>query len=212
MYQPDQNNFSDYQVVPNSNDLLKNSATLNFSFDDSLNDQNYTGVDCSNSTCNILASTIVLEGQAGDVINVSATYSSETYIQSQNFMIKLRECVVGEINDTINYECDLCESNTYSLSLDDFKCQECPPGAIYRGGSDISIQEKYYRSTVNDSVLLVLPCNDNGAGCKGGPNQTTCSESYSGVLCLQCRFQDGFIATGKAGECNKCYERLQLII
>lgn len=80
------------------------------------------------------------------------------------------------------------------------------------GGSNITVSPSYCRCMVNNSVLIILPCNDAGTRCLGGQDQTACNEIYSGVLCSQCHSPNGYVATGKAGNCNKCYDKFKLII
>ena len=180
-------------------------------FINSKNNQNYVTQNCENSTCTLSASSLVLEGQANDLVNVSVNYMSNTYNQSQNFSISLRGCVTGEIYNALNKICTYCQSGTYSLSLSDASCQDCPIGAICYGGENITINPGYYRSMANTSVLLIVPCNDSDSQCLGGNLQTNCSETYTGVICSQCNQENGYLSSGKDGECNICYGENKLI-
>ena len=171
--------------------------------------QTHTTSNCANSVCQTTPIEIILAGKAGDMILVDATYTSEYYIQFQQFYIRLRGCVTGEINDTSTGECKLCGYGTYSVNPNDTRCNECPPTAICQGGNKIYVRESYYRSPV-PTELFIVPCNDsNGTRCKGGYNNT-CSEAYTGPICAQCNYENGYL-TSASSSCAKCYERNMLI-
>ena len=209
VYQRDPNDFNDYEIVPDeSKECL---VSMKFSFQDPTKNQKHESSNCNNSTCNILASSIVLKGKADDLIDVSVTYTSDSYYQTQSFLIRLRSCVPGEINNTFGEICQFCKSGSYSLSLEDSKCQECPTGAICNGGQNISLKPAYYRSLADISALHIIACNDSGSQCLGGDNQTNCSEVYTGVVCAQCNSQNGYFSSGKAGSCAQCYDKPKLI-
>lgn len=184
--------------------------SLNFTSPRGGNPQNFEGSNCSNSTCSVFASAVTLKGFADDLILVNASYSSEVYFQTQMFYIRLRSCYPGEINNTGAYECSYCKPGTYSLSPSEIICLECPNGAECRGGADIRIKRGFYRSAVDSNKLEIINCNDSGARCLGGVNNT-CSKSFSGPVCLQCDFNNGYIMNGKSSECNLCAGNSRLI-
>ena len=165
--------------------------------------QLHTQTGCKNSTCNFKVEGVALAGYPGDLVLVNVTYSSNLYTQFQQFQIRLRECVPGEINHTATQKCFYCSENTYSLHPNDTVCHACPTGeAICEGGAKITVKKGYYRST-NSSELYILDCNDNGGErCLGG-NITSfkCAESLTGPLCLQCT--DGYLPD-QLGGCSKC--------
>ena len=209
VYQPDDTNFKNYIIVPDpSTDFL---LTIDFYFGESAYDRSYVTENCSNSVCTTLASSIVLEGLANDTVNVSVSYVSDTYNQSQNFSIILRSCVPGEIFDDLDGWCVYCSSGTYSLDTSDKSCEDCPNGATCLGGASIIIKPSYYRSTVNTSLLQLVPCNDSASKCLGGYLQTNCSDVYTGVTCSQCNLQNSYLSSGKEGTCTLCLGKAKLI-
>ena len=167
-----------------------------------VNIQKYVGSNCSNSTCVVDASSISLSGREGDIILVNATYESEVYTQFQQFYIKLRGCVPGEINDTLNQKCVYCEQFTYSLNTSDKSCSTCPQGANCFGGAEIYLDSGYWRSLTSPSALLIIPCNDSGQRCYGGHNNT-CREDYGGQMCLQCNIDANYLPIDSS-QCSKC--------
>ena len=210
VHQKDPTNANSYEIVPDSS--TRYLLNMNFSFPNGIADQKIASGDCSGSTCIISAPSIELKGRAGDYIQVSAKYSSDTYNQSQIFYIKLRSCIAGEITNNETNECHFCKSGTYSLIANDSECNACPIGAICNGGNSISLKPAYYRSIANSSALNIIPCNDSGKQCLGGNDQTDCSKEYTGVACSQCNFQNDYLSTGKAGACTQCYDKAKLIV
>lgn len=182
-----------------------NSAiiSLNFSFAMAQGNQNYVGSDCSNSTCTVIAATQTLRGLAGDLILVNATYRSDVYHQFQQFYIRLRSCLPGEINNTFSGECTYCKPGTYSLIPNDSKCYECPIGATCAGGSTIITKAGFHRSLVSQTALHVLNCNDSGARCLAGVNNL-CSTPFMGPVCLQCNIHNGYLMSAQSGNCLLC--------
>ena len=163
---------------------------------------------CQHSTCTI-SSDETLTGLAGDMILVNASYSSNLFQQFQQFQIRLRECIAGEINNTALQQCDYCIQGTYSLSPGDLECQPCPSGSFCNGGANITVLPGFYRSA-NSSRLIILPCNDSNERCLGGIGNTVCSPVYTGPLCYQCNTEEGYLSS-KAGVCSYCYEKGMLI-
>ena len=209
VYQPDLTNFKDFTIVPDpSTDFV---LDVYFSFEDSGYDRDYVTENCSNSTCSALAGSIILEGKANDIINVSVIYESDSYIQSQDFSIRLRSCIAGEIYNEASEQCVYCQLGTYSLDPDDAACLDCPIGATCYGGTSITVQPGYYRSTANSSLLQLVPCNDSSTRCLGGQTQTNCSDVYKGIACDQCNLQNGYLSAGKEGGCTQCYDKDKLL-
>lgn len=161
--------------------------------------QDYPPFTCQNATCLVTPSSITLPGMAGDIYIVNATYRSSSFNQFQQFMIRLRGCVPGELNQSATGECIECPQKTYSLSPSDKQCLDCPVGADCRGGNDIWIKEGYYRSAVT-SDLSIMPCN-NSERCLGG-KENNCSKEYTGPFCLQCNQANGYIPDSG----NNCFD------
>ena len=169
---------------------------------------------CSNSTCIVTASAKTLRGLAGDVILVNATYHSSRYVQFQQFSIRLRECLPGEINNTLSQECFYCKPGTYSLSPKDEKCSMCPNGAFCKGGSEIIIRPGFYRSSVSHTSLHMVDCNDthdDRSRCLGGVNNS-CSKPFVGPVCLQCNLENGYAMSANSGTCTLCAKKTVLIV
>ena len=198
----------DYQVV--IDEFTKPQLTLVFK---SLTDgsiQEYVSNNCSNSTCTALPSAVVLKGNAGDLVLVNATYTSNNYTQFQQFYIRLRSCVPGELNITGSLVCTYCKAGTYSLNTSDLRCNNCPEGATCHGGANISIGEGYYRSKVSQAALLILNCNDSKQRCEGGFNNS-CKEPFTGPACLQCDLGKKYIPSTSEATCYTCHEKSKLI-
>ena len=185
-------------------------VTLNFISSKGESTQTYVGSNCSNSACTVLASTIILQGLAGDLILVNAAYNSSVYTQFQKFRIRLRGCLPGEINNTASYECIYCLRGTYSFTPNDTKCSECPNGAICNGGSEVIVRKGFYRSHASLTSLYIIDCNDSGGRCLGGVNNT-CAPPYSGPACLQCNLENGYFMSANSGTCVLCSKKATLL-
>ena len=184
--------------------------TLNFISTKGESAHAYVSSNCSNSSCTVLASTIILRGLAGDLILVNTTYNSSVYTQFQQFYIRLRSCLPGEINSTSSYECIYCKPGTYSLTPNDRKCSECPNGAICNGESNIIIKQGFYRSNVSLLKVHMIDCNDSGRRCLGGVNNS-CARPFSGPVCLQCNLENGYFMSSNSGTCVECSKKSTLI-
>ena len=197
--------FGNQTVVDNSP-----SAILRLTFispDPIYAPQNYITSECSNSKCVATPSNVILAGKAGDIYVVNATYQSNSFNQFQQFMIRLRACAPGELNQTQSGQCIFCPQGTYSLDADDQQCTECPEGVDCRGGGEIWIKPGYYRSE-NTSGLFVMPCNDSEARCLGGQNNS-CIEGHTGPFCLQCLQSEGFVP--EDGDCVDCEKSTHMV-
>ena len=209
VYRNTSNDISYYDEVVLDESSQSGILTLTFTTQDG-ESQSYVSTNCSNSSCTAAPTSIILKGNASDLITVNATYQSDIYTQSQLYYIKLRGCVVGEINNTNTGECLFCKSGTYSLVTNDTKCHGCPIGATCYGGANITVIPGYYRSIANNSILNIVPCNDSGKRCLGGDGQTKCDETYTGIACLQCNSQKEYYSAGKGGTCTTCYDEDKL--
>ena len=168
----------------------------------------YLSTNCSHSVCKDVASTVTLRGLAGELILVNATYNSRVYTQFQQFSIRLRSCLSGEINNTKDHECVYCSPGTYSLTPNGTRCSECPGGAICKGGSNIIIKPGFYKSNVSSTSVRMINCNDSGSRCKGN---NTCADPFTGPLCLQCNLEKGYFMYAGTGTCVLCSKKSALI-
>ena len=175
---------------------------LNFSFGENLGNKIKSEY-CYSSVCNISLEGIQLLGDSNSLVEVTATYQSEgdlQYSAMSRFVIQLRECLPGEITDSVTRTCTPCLAPFYSLNKSDKACQQCPPEVTCYGGSNISLGEGYWRSsTLSD---LIIACNDEGVRCKGG-YYSNCSEDSTGPVCLQCNTELEYYVQ-EDGSCKKC--------
>ncbi|CDW76979.1 UNKNOWN [Stylonychia lemnae] len=72
--------------------------------------------------------------------------------------IKFRECVQGEIQ--YERKCFECPRGTYSLSVPDKNCRNCPDYAKCDGGTKIFINYNHWRSNTNTTKIYKCPKND----------------------------------------------------
>ena len=164
---------------------------------------------CSDSQCLLQSPPVTLFGQANSKVKVTVNYSSSSDLQYQvftQFYIEIRECRVGEINNTLSGgTCELCEKGTYSLNSSDKVCSTCPNGAECAGGSDVVAKANYWKSS--DPSRLIIPCLGHNR-CTGGA-LSPCAEPFEGPVCLQCNSNKNYIANGQ-GHCTLCYSQENL--
>ena len=197
------------QIVHDESSTSPN-ITLKFITQDQENPQKYIGDNCSHSKCTVLATSIMLQGKETDIILVNASYTSDVYTQFQQFYIRLRGCLPGEVHNTDLQQCVYCRPGTYSLNPNDSQCHTCPYGAYCHGGNSIEINSSFYRSPSNMTSLVMVPCNDSSKRCLGG-YENTCADPFSGPVCLQCNLEKDYLSSGKEASCNFCYEKEKLI-
>ena len=149
---------------------------------------------------------ILLTGNKSTIIEVNVTYQSKGLLQysaNRTFLIELRECIPGEINNTVTGECTPCEATTYSFNPLDKTCTRCPDGAICHGGAKIQVREGYWRR--NSTSAQIIPCEGDYTRCIGGFDEY-CREDRTGPVCLQCNFEDDYFAQNN-GECSQCSDQ-----
>lgn len=175
---------------------------LNFTFGRNLGNKIKSEY-CYSSICNVSLAGIQLLGESQDTVQITATYQSygelQYYAQSR-LLIQLRECLPGEITDTVSKTCTPCLSGFYSLNTSDKTCKQCPPEAKCFGGVNISLNESYWRNSILSD--LIVHCNDSGVRCKGGYH-SNCSEIYTGPVCLQCNTELQYYPQSD-GSCGQC--------
>ena len=206
---------SDQQlVVIDETPANASNITLNFISPRDQSVQSIVSSNCSNSVCHVLPASIILKGNADDAILVNATYVSQVFTQFQQFSLRLRACVAGEINNTNTQECVLCPTGTYSLYPNDNKCLDCPLGAYCYGGANVTIDAGYYRSASEPYSLRLFSCNDTEVTRCLNYNLTDssdgCKAPFSGPACYQCDLSSGYLPAGKPNSCNECHEGAKL--
>eukprot|EP00347_Sterkiella_histriomuscorum_P005230 403357394 len=115
--------------------------------------------------------------------------SSETIINEDIFSINFRICLQGEVE--LNSQCYPCEQGTYSLQIGQNECYICPKNSECLGGTQISVNQGFWRSSFNQTQIH--KCLYSKA-CIGGLIQTInedadiqCATGYSGNLCQTCK-------------------------
>ncbi|EAR88734.2 transmembrane protein (macronuclear) [Tetrahymena thermophila SB210] len=105
-----------------------------------------------------------------------------------NVQVFMEQCSVGEI--LIQYgnsiACESCPDGKYSLSQNDTQCKLCPDSAIRCIGSNIYLQNGYWRE--NDKTDNILYCSFNPLSCKPqiSTSKFNCDVGYKGPLCQSC--------------------------
>lgn len=82
---------------------------------------------------------------------------------------------------------------TYSLHWNSTKCEDWMSHAVWLGGSRISVDERYWRNTLNSTEIISCP---RALSCKGGyhPNNkhpVKCEKGYTGFLWAECDTSNG---------------------
>lgn len=106
-----------------------------------------------------------------------------------------RPCELGEI--TRQNECVVCAAGTYSLHSNDTECQLCPAHVQCLGKGSFEPSEGYWRSSTEAVLVHACPYRDV---CEGGLN-STCSEGYTGKMCMECA--ENYYRVGTL-YCEKC--------
>ena len=106
---------------------------------------------------------------------------------------------MGEINDTLSKTCVICESGKYSLNPSDNTCKSYLSHATCYGRSNISIEKGYWRK--DNQSENIIQCEGGVLRCNGGI-ESSCTEQFTGPVCLQCNTAFGYIANN--GDCSLC--------
>ena len=118
--------------------------------------------------------------------------------------VLVKECDKGEIYINDSNICEKCPLKFYSLNKYDKTCLKCPLNAKCEGGSDIIVDEGYWRSSMNSNKIF--ECLRVFDSCAGG-KESKCRSTYHGNLCFECRkIEDSFYQKTLSGECMKCQE------
>ena len=173
---------------------------------------NKSNGNCNQSVCTLKSPSITLYGQAYSKVKVAVNYTSKgdlNYQVSTHFYIEIRECMVGEINNTASGSCVYCQAGTYSLNTSDKECSACPQGAVCNGGSSVIPEPDYWKSSNSSYLIIPCPLSKGRSRCLGGADNL-CADEFQGPVCLQCNGDNEFISNGK-GECTQCSSRQKLI-
>ncbi|CAI2376317.1 unnamed protein product [Moneuplotes crassus] len=124
--------------------------------------------------------------------------------------VDFRWCQPGEMYSG-NETCIECPQGTYSLEWNSTQCTTCMKNAVCQGGSKISVNPDYWRSSLNSTDLVKCPIRDICLGRFNEINEhpVECSEGYSGYLCTSCTKHGGndFMRIGLY-ECEKCPNKI----
>lgn len=77
--------------------------------------------------------------------------------------IEVRECLPGEIYDSLVSACFVCPLNYYSFDIKDKKCKECLLDMDCYGGMNVSLKSGYWRSNIYSDNIL--ECKPNPESC-----------------------------------------------
>jgi hypothetical protein len=114
---------------------------------------------------------------------------------------------MGEVNSTVGLAFTVCPSGQYSLNPSDKVCKTCLTYASCYGGSSISLDQGYWRS--DNQSENIIECKGGAQRCNGGLD-SSCTEPFSGPVCLQCNTAFGYIASG-SNNCEQCSSLEELI-
>ncbi|EWS76277.1 transmembrane protein, putative (macronuclear) [Tetrahymena thermophila SB210] len=136
-----------------------------------------------------------------------------------NVQVFMEQCSVGEI--LMQYgnsiACESCPDGKYSLSQNDNQCKVCPDSALRCIGSNIYLQNGYWRE--NEDTDNILQCSFNPLSCKPelSTSKFNCDVGYKGPLCQSCDtygeiWEASYSEILNPGHCYKCQENLVQII
>jgi hypothetical protein len=120
---------------------------------------------------------------------------------NDSITIPFRNCTAGEIYR--NNKCEYCNPGNVSYWPEDPACTPCPRGATCSGGSNMTVNAGYWRSSPSRAKVLTCPIAEK---CLGGV-QSACAEGFTGKLCSECA--DNFYRVGVFG-CLQCSSTAEL--
>mgnify|MGYP000874438976 FL=1 len=194
-------------IIPDPSREIAVSVTANNNRGSSM----YTSqAGCTYQKCVLTNITLDLSGPTGFNVTVNVSYLSNLYNLSTSFIMSLRPCVPGEIYVSSFEICQVCPAGKYSFNPQDSNCQMCKPGTNCLGGSEIELYPGYWRESTQSEVIY--SCNDNnGQRCLGG-YETNCTAGFTGQLCLQCDYKNGYLPGSRLGICQVCTASYSVII
>ncbi|CDW74145.1 UNKNOWN [Stylonychia lemnae] len=150
-------------------------------------------------------------GNPGNTQKQFKFYSPNIDDEMMRKVYRLEEQVV--INEII-VECLPCEIGTYSININDKECTFCPENSECLGGSVISVDRGYWRSS--NTSIQIHKCLGK-EGCLGGVLESKkryendiyplCDLGYGGNLCHSCKRVNGTqYARTSPNKCEVCPE------
>lgn len=109
--------------------------------------------------------------------------------------------------ETSSKQWETCAYGTYSFGWNSTKCEQWMKHATCLGGTQINVDQGYWRFTQNSSVIIEWP---NTSGCIGGYKPENeypveCTSGYEGLLCKDCQIINGTKYQPSSGfKCSKC--------
>ncbi|CAI2371351.1 unnamed protein product [Moneuplotes crassus] len=120
--------------------------------------------------------------------------------------ISFRYCKPGEYHD-INGKCVVCPYKSYTLLWNQAKCDSCMDHATCLGGTEIYVDNGFWRKTPNSTEIIKCPREDSCLGkyVPGIEEPTECAPGYNGLLCAVCVINDDVKYQPLSNfECSKC--------
>ncbi|EAR83234.2 transmembrane protein, putative (macronuclear) [Tetrahymena thermophila SB210] len=167
----------------------------------------------SNMTLNIVSNVFPqIKDSNGHIIVIGG----QAELKAKVFM---EQCSVGEI--LVKYgnsiACESCPDGKYSLNQNDNQCKLCPDSALRCIGSNIYLQNGYWRE--NDETDNIQYCSYNPLSCKPelSTSKFNCDVGYKGPLCESCDtygeiWESNYSEILTPGHCYQCQENLVQII
>lgn len=199
-------NFVEIQILDESGrpfDVPLGSSLKIITTDDSITSS------CNRSLCSTNNISTIIGGYAGDTETLKFKYQASYFEISTTIIVQFRDCVTGEVRNTINQKkgCKPCPTGEYSFDPNSTSCMPCPAGVKCTGRDSFELELGYWRnSTISD---IVIPCDKiklgNVSRCSGGYN-STCKAGFTGPMCHQCDFKNEYVRAGSDTDfsCGKC--------
>ena len=157
--------------------------------------------DCTIWLCIINGNEVNIKGYANQPLNFTFSVSHPSY-PSINFtiMTSMRECQLGEINDTSRLTCSPCEKGSYSMNKSDTTCSPCPDNAFCPGGYQVIPKKGYWKPNIYSTNIYL--CNNSDVCDAMTYGERACAPGYKGPFCLACELENGYASSGTG--CAKC--------
>ena len=156
---------------------------------------------CSSWNCIINGNDVKIKGFANQPLNLTFEVFHPSY-PSINFtiMTSMRECQLGEINDTSRLTCSPCEKGSYSMNKSDTTCSPCPDNAFCPGGYQVIPKKGYWKPNIYSTNIYL--CNNSDVCDAMTYGERACAPGYKGPFCLACELENGYASSGTG--CAKC--------
>jgi len=142
---------------------------------------------------------VKIGGKAHESIHLNFEFVCWNMQRSKSVDVKLRACVPGEYNNTVN--CETCPFSTYTFDPNQ-RCTDCPENAHCTSRHEIVPHAGYWNANV--SSALILPCrNDDLQRCTHGDMTRSCAAGYTGPMCEACDFEKSYVEHGYL-KCSVC--------